>query len=71
MKEDTLDDGLSLLSGDKRLMQIEIRQENRKLLGWFFHNVNNLGNFNDLVYLTCPHSVYGKISTFELLILKN
>ena len=33
MKEDTLDDGLSLLSGDKRLMQIEIRQENRKLLG--------------------------------------
>jgi len=31
--EETLDDALTLLSGDKSLMQIEIRQENRKLLG--------------------------------------
>ena len=31
--EETLDDALTLFSGDKSLMQIEIRQENRKLLG--------------------------------------
>ena len=31
--EETLDDALTLLSGDKSLMQIEIRQENRKLMG--------------------------------------
>ena len=31
--EETLDDALTLLSGDRSLMQIEIRQENRKLMG--------------------------------------
>ena len=31
--EETLDDALTLLSGDKSLMQVEIRQENRKLMG--------------------------------------
>ena len=31
--EETLDDALTLLSGDRSLMQVEIRQENRKLIG--------------------------------------
>ena len=36
--EETLEDALTLLSGDTTLMQIDLRQENRKLLGDPFTN---------------------------------